>query len=237
MSKILAVTSPKGGVGKTTTAVTLAAIAALVLNLRVLLVDADANESAISWTKRALDESMPFDLASGAANPAELHQLRQARRHDLTIVDLPGVRDGHFKELLSGPDGKPTPHALLMPVQPEVMDLEPVVRVARHDVIPLGLPYLIALTKVDTASLTRAHARQTELRTDLGLQVAATIVRRYSVYNEARERFTTVLSLPGGENSRARTAEAEYRSLAAEIFGLMQLDITALRRKSSWLDA
>lgn len=235
MSKILAVGSPKGGVGKTTTAVTLAAIAAQVLSLRVLLIDADANESALSWARRADDDAMPFDIAPGAARPDELHKLRLDRRHDLTIVDLPGAREGGFSAMLTGADGRPTADTMLVPVQPEVMDLEPVVRVLRHDVIPLELPYLVALTKVDTASLSRAQARQNELRADLGLQVAATVVRRYSAYNEARERFTTVIDLPG-RRSHARTAEAEYRALAAEIFGLMQLDTTALRRKSRWLD-
>lgn len=234
MSKILAVGSPKGGVGKTTEAVTLAAVAAQVLKLRTLLVDADMNHSTVSWAKGSDDETMPFDVASGAGDPSELVELRRGRRYDLTIVDLPGAREGGLDTMLRGDAGRPAADLLLIPVQPEVMDLDPVVRVVRREVVPLGIPYLIVLTKVTTSSLPRAQQRQNELRADLGLSMAATIIRAYSVYNEAREQFRTVLDMPG-KHSYARTAEAENRALAHEVFAALGFDTEPLRRPSKWL--
>ena len=59
--KILAVVNGKGGVGKTTTAINLAAI--LAENHEVLLVDADPQGSATWWVERS-EEGMAFDLST-----------------------------------------------------------------------------------------------------------------------------------------------------------------------------
>ena len=70
--KIIAVGSPKGGVGKTTTAVTLAVIAAQA-GLRVLLVDSDANASTTDWAGSA-DDEIPLDVY-GTSDPTSTIQL------------------------------------------------------------------------------------------------------------------------------------------------------------------
>ena len=61
---VLAVRSPKSGVGKSSTAVTLAAIASRDLSLSVLVVDADENRSALDWITRA-GSLIPVDVAPG----------------------------------------------------------------------------------------------------------------------------------------------------------------------------
>lgn len=218
--QVVAIGSPKGGVGKTTTAVTVATIAARQ-GQRVLLVDCDTNRSALDWCRDAGD-AIPLDVSDGT-DVETLRLLRQAQGYDLVIVDLPGARVGAFEAILR-PDRAATPVAdlLVVPTSPELMDLRPVIRVMRSEVIPLGLPHLLVLTRVDPQALNRARDRRNELRWDYRLAVAETIVRDYVIYREALERSRTVLDI-GGWRSYARRAEQDYRALTAEVFSALAL--------------
>jgi len=67
----LAITNLKGGTGKTTTAVHLAA--GLGRHGRTLLVDADPQGSATEWTM-LMEEERPFDLLTDSGeNPADVN--------------------------------------------------------------------------------------------------------------------------------------------------------------------
>lgn len=229
--KTLAVGSPKGGVGKSCSSVTLAAIAARDLGLSVLLVDADENRSALDWITRAGD-AIPVDVAAGT--PDEVRRLRRGSGYDLVIVDLPGAREGAFAAILGGDGDGPVCDYLLVPSGPEVMDLRPVVRVLRGEVVPLGLPYSLVFTKVPTEALPRARERQAQLRVGSGLSVATTVIRRYAAFDEAVERSRTVLDIPG-RHHYARRAEADYRDLAAETLPALGFDTTKIRSDGPWL--
>lgn len=231
--RTLAIGSPKGGVGKTVTSVHLANIAARMLGLRVLLVDGDENRSALDWVSRGGDQMPGVDVASGS--PDEIAALRRGKGYDLAVVDLPGAREGAFRAALAGENGVPVCDYLLVPSGPEVMDIRPVVRVVRAEVIPTGVPYALVFTKVPTEAIPRARERQAQLRAGMGLSVATTVVRRYVVVDEAIERNVTVLDMPGGTHSTARRVEEDYRGLAAETFTALDIDTTALRKEAAWL--
>ncbi|MGL5035456.1 MAG: ParA family protein, partial [Microcystaceae cyanobacterium] len=83
--KILAVVNGKGGVGKTTTAVNLAAI--LAEKHRVLLVDADPQGSASWWVGQS-EKGMPFDLKK-ESDPQILNNLHQSHQYEIIVVDTP----------------------------------------------------------------------------------------------------------------------------------------------------
>lgn len=218
--RIIAVGGPKGGKGASTTTVTLAAIAAGA-GLSVLLVDGDTNRSSTDMVeqakKRQAEQGKPqlgVEVVDGQ-DPGALRQLRRAGGFDLAMVDLPGAREGAFEAVLKG-DGQPVCDLLVMPVAPETMELRPTLRVVRAEIVPLKLPYLLVFTRVRTASLPRAREDQAELR-GAGMQVASTIIRNFTIYDEAVRSHTTVLDIPGA-HSYARAAEADYRALAAEVF-------------------
>jgi len=87
---IVAFTGQKGGVGKSTTAIALAA-AGLERGLRVLLVDADPQGTSRTWGEVAAEAGHPTPLvvAMGSAmhKPDQLPAL--AKGYDLTVIDCP----------------------------------------------------------------------------------------------------------------------------------------------------
>ncbi|QYN41038.1 ParA family protein (plasmid) [Pseudonocardia sp. DSM 110487] len=220
---MLGVGSPKGGVGKTTCAVTLAQMAAEA-GYHVLLYDADENRSAFDWVTRSGD-LMSFDVRvdKGDGRLARLHELTE---YDVIIVDLPGERAsaawslliyGTVKPPRDRSQAEPAVDALLVPSAVRVMDLRVVVRMLREVVQPSGIPYLLVGNLVKTPSVPIALSDLTELA-GAGVDVARTILRDLSVHAEAVTTDRPITRMPGGKRSTARAAEREFRSLARETF-------------------
>jgi chromosome partitioning protein len=81
----LVVTNLKGGVGKTTTAVYLAAVAAARGYDPVLLIDADRQASSAEWL-----EERPLEGVEVVEAPSERTLVRAMGRHDgIAIIDTP----------------------------------------------------------------------------------------------------------------------------------------------------
>jgi chromosome partitioning protein len=81
----LVVTNLKGGVGKTTTVVYLAAVAAAKGHDPVLLIDADRQASSAEWM-----EERPIDGVEVIEAPSERTLIRAMGRHDgIAVIDTP----------------------------------------------------------------------------------------------------------------------------------------------------
>ena len=105
---IITVASFKGGVGKTTTAVHLAAY--LQKKAPALLVDGDANRSATVWGKRG---GLPFKVVD------ERQAARYARNYEHVIIDTAARPDeDDLKALAGGCD------LLIIPVTPDALALD-----------------------------------------------------------------------------------------------------------------
>lgn len=218
-TRILGVWSPKGGVGKTTTAVNLASIVA-EQGSSVVLVDADENESAADWVTRFPD-NVTVQVAT-EHDPDRLGRLREVSGVDLVIIDLPGARKtGEARRLIGRGPGRERPvvDALLMPSQPSILDLRALARAIRSEVTPAEIPYRVVLTLVGPlkAQLENAANTRDDFRRD-GWEVCSTLVRRYVSHVDA-VAYDVPITLYGGRHSLARRGEDDYRALADEVFG------------------
>src|ERR1700682_6030534 len=105
---IITVTSHKGGVGKTTTAIHLAAY--LQRLAPTLLVDGDAIRSATKWSQRGGNTGLPFKVVTHAQLVNHVHEYKNGH----VIIDTEGnPTDDDFKDLASNCD------LLVIPAVPE----------------------------------------------------------------------------------------------------------------------
>jgi len=112
---IIGVLSQKGGVGKTTIAINLAATLSVAKN-RVLLVDADPQGSALAWSS-ARDKDPLFPVV-GMAKPTLHRDLPEvAKDYDVVVIDgAPRVNDLGRAAILAS-------DLVLIPVQPSPYDV------------------------------------------------------------------------------------------------------------------
>jgi len=202
--KILAIVNGKGGVGKTTTAVNLAAT--FSEKQRILLVDADPQGSASWWHQRS-DNSLGFDLST-ESNPQLLQRLRTIEGYDLVMVDTPpALRSEALAAVVSSAD------YLILPTPPAPMDLTVLIETVREAVMPVGVAFRVLLTRVDSRSLKEAIEAQNTLM-ELGIPVCHAFVRSYKAHERAALDGVAIKKLRG---KTAYEAAADYRRVANEI--------------------
>jgi chromosome partitioning protein len=202
--KILAVVNGKGGVGKTTTAVNLAAI--LAEKQQVLLVDADPQGSATWWVERS-STGMDFDLTQ-ETEPTLLANLRKINDYDLVVVDTPpALRSAALKAVVASAD------YLVLPTPPAPMDLTTLIETVQQAVMPLAVAHRVLLTKVDPRSLRETLEAQNTLL-ELGIPACHAFVRNYKAHERAVLEGMPITEWRG---KNAREAEADYRRVVEEL--------------------
>ncbi len=113
---IVGLLNQKGGVGKTTLSLNLAGHYAIARRLRVLVVDADPQGSALAWSSAR--ENSPLFPVIGMAKPSLHRDLPSvARNYDVTIIDgAPRVSELGRAAILAS-------DFVLVPVQPSPFDV------------------------------------------------------------------------------------------------------------------
>lgn len=204
MPNIIAIINGKGGVGKTTTSINLAA--AFSDKRRVLLVDADPQGSATWWAGRG-DKGMGFDLTQ-ETDPALLSRLRQVEGYELAVVDTPpALRSEALAAVIAIAD------YLILPTPPAPMDLAVLIETVREAIAPVGATHRVLLTRVDSRRLREALEAQNTLR-ELGVPAFHAYIRAYIAHERAALEGIPINQWQG-EN--AREAQADYRRVADEL--------------------
>jgi chromosome partitioning protein len=203
-AKVLVVLNGKGGVGKTTTAINLAAVFAE--QYQVLLVDADAQASASWWYQRS-DKGMKFSL-SQAIDPESLGGLRQQGDYELVVVDMPPALASEAIRAVV-----PLADYVILPSPPAPMDLTALIETVKTVIKPTQVSHRVLLTRVDPRSLNEALEAQNTLL-QLGVPACNSFIRSYKAHERAALDGQPITEWRG---KHAKEAVADYRRVAEEI--------------------
>ena len=191
--EIITVTGYKGGVGKSTVAIHIAAYFAL--SQKTILVDGDPNRTSLNWSKRG---EVPFTVAD------ERQAMKLISGADIAIIDTPArPNTDDLKELAKGCD------LLILPTTPDIVSLEPMLQIA----LDVGAArYKTLITIVPPYPSKEGNIMRQELITH-DIPVFQTMIRRASAFQKAALAGVTVNNL----NGRDRTPWLDFTALGKEI--------------------
>lgn len=197
MTTILTVTGFKGGVGKSTTAIHLAAYLSDLGD--TVLVDGDPNRTALNWASRG---HLPFTVAD------ERKAMKVIQGRDFIVIDTPARPDStDLKELAEGCD------LLVLPTAPDVVSLEPMLETARA----LGdASYRALLTIVPPKPSREGEVMRDDLR-DNGVPIFEAMIRRAAGFQKAALVGVPVKNMTG----RDRLGWLDYESVGREIMEIL----------------
>ena len=162
----------KGGVGKTTTSVYLAAVAAASNRRSVTLVDADAQASSADWLEGADDDLLrKVSVVEAPTERLLLKALERIPKDDLAVVDTPPGQERLLARALEKAS------AVVVPTR--VGGVETSRALAVLDLVPTGKPAGLVISSART--FTRDYQEALAEWEEAGVTVWGTVPERVAI--------------------------------------------------------
>lgn len=215
---IITVASGKGGSGKTTTALALAALLARVYPTKedapqVLLLDADAQHSA-SWAVEnqiKAGNEPGFDISQVGADDAPLIGKVDQLGYPWVVIDTAAaIADKAFRAALE------VSALTLMPIPPDPMDIDALIKALKGVVLPSGAEYRVLLTRVDPRRKA-AGVDALAMLDGAGIKVLPCYVREFAAHKRSHLEGKPVTAFTGRDRTAAADYEAVFKALLEEV--------------------
>ena len=227
------VANQKGGVGKTTLAVNLAAVVHAVRETafgplvdpdtpgrhrprdehpvsEVLVASTDPQASSVWWSERVSRQGgLPFDFTQ-ITDPRELRRLRSGPYREV-FVDTPGSLEDEaiLQAALDEADD------VVVPMPPEPLAFDPTARTIERVIAPRGLPYRVVVNNWDPRDGTTDLQQTAQYIRHRRWPMCNTVVRRYKLHTRASADGLVVTQYP--KNRVAMEAREDFFRLALEL--------------------
>lgn len=216
---VVVVANPKGGAGKSTTALVLAQTLAR-MGASVTLVDADPNRPIVDWRSGA--SAVAFDVIGDVTEGSIIRVIREHRaKHQFVFVDLEGTASRLVSRAITQAD------LVLIPLQASGVDARQAsraVELIQEEEEALGgreIPFRVLLTRTNPAIATRIEKEIVGALANAGLPLLRTHLNERQAFKAMFVRRLALSELDPGQVNGLPEALRNADRLADELVDVL----------------